>query len=94
MTNRTLAKKIIEQKAKITPIGDGWHYDLRDVIGDDRSFYKYGKLPKGAMKGAQPPTVKIDRATADKMAVDWIAESLDEGNLVLSDTWAKDHLDK
>lgn len=91
MVNRTLARKIIEQKAKVSRIGDGWNFDLRETIGEERSFYEYGEVPKDALKGTQPPTKKITKDTATKMAIDWLTEELDAGNVVLSDTWAKDN---
>lgn len=85
MGNKDIAQKIIEKYTdRIFENNTGFGINLDDVIGVSFGYTFKHDLENGFVKA------KIKTAITD--FVDQLTSMLDDGTLVLSDTWAEDNL--
>lgn len=96
--NTDLSKKIIANRHPVKD-GDGWRYELTNLLGRDYLAvnivdikYTVGKDEKGkTITATGQGHAKTTQAEAADIAASMIAKDLDDGVLVLSDTWEKDN---
>ena len=95
--NKSLAQKIVDKYAEVDTLPDGYHIVTVDIIGHKRGYTKLEKqdviVNKEGLTEEQMVPVKTSKKEALDLAVKDIAAQLDDGSIVLSDTFADQHLE-